>query len=422
VRVAADALRAAAERRATEVRMLLEPYGGQCWWCRRAVHDPAGCPLREVPDMRDFDLRVPSRTRITVETTRTPEQQQQHRKDYSKAYNQRVRALEAEAQTRALAVAAMDRAAPLRPAAPLDQFTVWQLIVLEFALELPEHLPVGANLVASDRAALQALAKLVKDIPGGSSSAPFKALDSLRATEDSAETSFYILHCRAVHHASDLRALLHFHRQQERLKHPNCTEVQALPAEASLLRILQEAAAKPPRGRRERGAAAGRGGSGFFEVAANWADGGYTAEAMEARTQFDSRRINVSLKMSQFDVLAGSALLFKAVPSLTELKAFKPRDRPVKLAHAATARLHAEQLNLHHVIEAAERVKGWFPQWDEGSKSGATAVCLTLTRNPNPNPNHNPNSNPNPAPNPNPKPNLNHRSNPYPRCWSAAPA
>jgi hypothetical protein len=173
--------------------MLLEPYGGQCWWCRRAVHNPAGCPHKEVPDMRDYDLRVPSRTRITVETTRTPEQQQQHRKDYSKAYNQRVRALEVEAQMRALAVAAMDRAEPLWPAAPLDQFTVWQLIVLEFALALPEHLPVGANLVASDRAALQAFAKLVKATPDGSSSAPFKALDALRAIEDSAETSFYLL-------------------------------------------------------------------------------------------------------------------------------------------------------------------------------------------------------------------------------------
>eukprot|EP00966_Prymnesium_polylepis_P144583 3338641-Prymnesium_polylepis.1 len=80
--------------------------------------------------------------------------------------------------------------------------------------------------------------------------------------------------------------------------------------------------------------------------------------------------------MTQEDVLAGSALIFKGIMSLTELRAFKPRSRPIKIAHASTARMHAEQLNLFHVKQAALRVHGWYPQWDEGSKRGVTVVVV----------------------------------------------
>eukprot|EP00966_Prymnesium_polylepis_P157595 3642192-Prymnesium_polylepis.1 len=38
--------------------------------------------------------------------------------------------------------------------------------------------------------------------------------------------------------------------------------------------------------------------------------------------------------------------------------------------------MHAEQLNLHHVKQATLRVAGWYPQWDEGSKRGVTAVVV----------------------------------------------
>ena len=108
----------------------------------------------------------------------------------------------------------------------------------------------------------------------------------------------------------------------------------------------------------------------------NWVDGGYSVESMAARAAFDTRRINVSQKETQSDVLVGSALLFTGLPSLMELRQFKPRNRPLQISHASTARLHALQLNTHHCDEAKGRVYAWFPQWDEGSKRGVTAVVV----------------------------------------------
>lgn len=37
---------------------------------------------------------------------------------------------------------------------------------------------------------------------------------------------------------------------------------------------------------------------------------------------------------------------------------------------------HALQLNTYHTQQAAKRVEAWFPQWDEGSKRGLTAVMV----------------------------------------------
>ena len=81
-------------------------------------------------------------------------------------------------------------------------------------------------------------------------------------------------------------------------------------------------------------------------IAQNWADGGYKWKAMQKRAHFDHRRVNVSQKETQGDVLEGAGLIIDGIAtSLSELRMLKPSLRQIHLAHATTARLHAAQLH-----------------------------------------------------------------------------
>ena len=308
----------------------LAPFNGCCWWCLKADHDPADCEAKAKPDMSDFTSQRPAKTRSRkappkAQTTRSVVEQVAYRQRFKAAHKERSRALETAAKEYALALIAK-RTAPLVGWGALGLFTLMQVLTIEFVLEFVQHLTaeqLQKDAASIDRAALQRFTKLVKAVPEGSSSPPYRGLNDLRIAEydkvfkGDAETSFYLLYLRCAHdlHHDFACELVAFHRVTARCCHPHCAEVQALPISATLLAILQTAAAKPPRGRPVKGQAASPDAApaGFYEAADNWADGGYTPESMAARTAFDTRRINVSLKMTQEDVLAGSALIFKGI-------------------------------------------------------------------------------------------------------------
>ena len=127
----------------------VERCGGRCFWCLQLepAHLPSKCPKREMPDMTDFDQRKPrpaSSTRqkrqgaVRSKTTRNAQEQSAHRAAYQLEYQSRVRALRAAAIERTEAfVAQLD--APIVGHGAFGQFTLAQLLALEFALTLPEQ-------------------------------------------------------------------------------------------------------------------------------------------------------------------------------------------------------------------------------------------------------------------------------------------
>ena len=291
-------LRRSRQKASATLKQRLAPFNGLCWWCLRAGHDPARCDARPQPSMKDFERQRPAKTRGRTknpksQTTLSVVEAAKRRKAYNIARVERTRELEARAKERALETIKR-RTAPLLGWGPLGSFTTMQLLAIEFAVGLEQHLTTeqrAKDTASIDRAALQLFTRLVKAMPEGTSSSPFRSLDDFRAssydkpfTALDAETSFFLLHERAMAQWDDVCALLALHRQGAKRLHPHCPEVQALSDQASLLTILQVAAAKPPRGRPAKGAVAASPGAGFYEAADNWADGGYKTEAMEART------------------------------------------------------------------------------------------------------------------------------------------
>jgi len=176
------------------LRTDLGPFAGHCWWCWKCVLDPAGnrlgehghpdgCERRERPDMSDFKQHKPragmrSGVNLKVsakhrpQTTRTKEEQKEHRADYKTARVQRERALLDEAQLRTREWV-LSIAAPLRGVGEFGQFTLAQMLTIDFATELNLNLSretmekshKGINSAAAQR--LSALLKADKAFPGG---------------------------------------------------------------------------------------------------------------------------------------------------------------------------------------------------------------------------------------------------------------
>ena len=111
----------------------------------------------------------------------------------------------------------------------------------------------------------------------------------------------------------------------------------------------------------------------------NWELGGYSVSSMERRSNYENRRINVSQKETQGDVLAGAGLIISGVPtSLAEMRMLKPSQRRVQIGHQTTARLHTAQLDEYHNEEAAEHVRFAFPQFDEGTDKATIALIFEV--------------------------------------------
>ena len=375
------------KQRLAALQKKLLPYDGHCWCCLMAdcTHEPGSdeCPQCETttPDMSDFRESKPAQTRAAQKALRSrgraqlppmsEDEKRARRVRYKAAYHLRKTKLAHLAQERCLAHLALLKQ-PLVGSGPLGSFTFYEEIAIDFALRLDQYMS-PAQLAREpgtvNRAAVQIFAKQVK-------AAGLSSLHAARTPAEDATTDFVALRQRlqSSQLADDVRSLMITVHDKERIKYGSLPEVAELDSDSSLLDIVAAVrkAAAPKRGRPPKLSVAV--GSAGIEIAMNWVDGGYTVEAMVARAEFDTRRINVSQKEMQSDVLAGSALIFKGIPSLTELRQFKPRNRPLQISHASTARLHAMQLDAYHCEEAAKRVYAWFPQWDEGSKRGVTAV------------------------------------------------
>ena len=401
-RSAGPAAAAVARMRAAEalakIKAAVAPCGGICYWCYAVcvaadetidVHDPNECTMREKPDLSDFDEKkrrmktllkalgadgAPGQGQAWRKSTLNPEQQKALRTAKESARTLRTRALVKAAQQRACEhLAALD--APIVGRGPCGAFSFYQEIVIDFAMRLQVYLTEEqlARAPASvNAAALQKFTKLVK-------AAGLASLHAARTKDEAAITNFVALRHQLWHgeNAKAVHQLIIAVREKERIKYTADPAIKdQITSSSTVLDIIGAVrkALQPKRGRPPNTPTMSACSDSGMEIAQNWAEGGYTVDSMEKRAQFDTRRINISQKETQADVLSGVALVFSGAPSLTEMRAFKPRNRPLQISHAGTARLHAIQLNRHHTKEAARRVEGWFPQWDEGSKRGVTAV------------------------------------------------
>ena len=323
----------------------LVDYGGSCWWCHKPAHDPDTCAAKPKPDMDDWtDAHAPpregmrSRPQLDVsgssnmaraQTTRTAEEQRDFRSAYKLEWQRRKRALEDEAQQRALSFH-RECSEPLVGAGPCGAFTVYQLLAIEFAVNLESHLSAAQLARAAlsvDAAAVQVFAKLLDGRSAAVQGATFKKVADAREPGEPAITAFTVLRARCLRNEAETRALIAFGVKQERRKHGSSADVAVLADGASLLTVLRASQKKP--GAPKKGTAAAASDAGL-SIASNWAAGGFTPEAIQARAEFDTRRVSVSQKETQADVLQATKLIINGAPtSVTALRAFRPRSKLV---------------------------------------------------------------------------------------------
>ena len=365
-----------------ETQESLSPYGYRCYWCLafQPDHVPAKCAQRTMPDMSDFEQRKPKATRgaaaasaakrkskARVQTTRSDVEQREHSTKRRTAHKTRTRELEQAAKARATEFHAR-YSEPITGVGPFGQYTLAQLLCIEFAKKLTTQLSeetLGRDHASINASAVQKMAALVK------ANKAFPSMQSLRLAGEPAVSDFVTLHMRVQAAGDEVDQLLSAAKAQERARHPSCAAVKALPANASLLQIVREAslASAPKRGRPSEDAQ--EVAEGEMSMARNWVDGGYTVESMHKRARHDTRRVNVAQTSTQRDVLEGTDLIINGAPtSVEELRMYKPSKRRVQICHATTARLHAAQLNEWHSRRAAKLVRFPFPQWDEGTAGG----------------------------------------------------
>ena len=260
------------------------------------------------------------------QTTRTAEEQRDYERAYTTEYTRRKRALEAEAKERAMSFH-RECSEPLVGVGPCGAFTMYQLLAIDFALNLESHLSEAqlARAASSvDAAAVQVFAKLLDGRSAAVQGATFRKVADAREPGEPAITAFTVLRARCLHDEASTRKLIAFGVQQERRKHGSNADVAALADGASLLTVLRASQKKP--GAPKKGTAAAASDAGL-SIAKNWAAGGFTPEAMLARADFDTRRINVSQKETQADVLQATKLIINGAPtSVTALRAFRPRS------------------------------------------------------------------------------------------------
>ena len=331
--------------------------------------------------MSDFERRQPRATRGAskrgrrrllkskgrAQTTRSEEDQQEHRQQYKQVHLQRQRELEAAAKARAIELANQMQG-PITGIGPFNTFTLVQLLTMEFsgaldAILSPETLERDhSSINASARQKFAAAIKADK---------AFASVQALRLPTEPAITDFVSLFFRVKAAGEAVTELLDANKHLERARHPHCAAVKELPPDATLMTIVRTAAlaTKPRRGRPTKRVHGGDDESDDeLTTARNWADGGYTVDSMYKRARFDSWRITVAQTSTQRDVLEGTELIINGAPtSVEELRMFKPSKRKVQISHATTARLHAMQLHEWHCRQAGQRVSYPFPQWDEGT-------------------------------------------------------
>ena len=298
------------------------------------------CPTSGRPSPRPRAARSSQRRAPRVKPLGLPAEQAAYAAEKKRVRSARQYALESAAKERAI-VFVTAILEPISGNGPCGTFTLAQLITLEFcsAYLLPSHLSevtLTKPHSTINASAVQKLASMVK------ADKAFESMQALRIGGEPSVTDFVTLHLRCSHAAEMLSDLLQSYRQQERARHPHCATVLQLPSMASLLDIVRAAslASKPRMGRPS--ASFGTPGDGSISIAQNWADGGYTVNAMQKRTHYDHRRINVSQKETQGDVLEGAGLIVCARSHSNHAKRVlcaQPRMRGEELECSAQATL-----------------------------------------------------------------------------------
>ena len=132
----------------------LSQFGGRCYWCLQLDPDhlPSKCAHREHVDVSEFEQRKPhmmkkrgsgSKARTSgkarAQTTRSAEEQKQHEQKYKLAWQSQTRDLERKAKGRAAAFT-RQLEEQIHGHGPFGQYTLAQLLSIEFAQKLSEHL------------------------------------------------------------------------------------------------------------------------------------------------------------------------------------------------------------------------------------------------------------------------------------------
>jgi len=111
--------------------------------------------MREMPDMSDFVQRKPRQTRqksygparSRPKTMHAPQEQKQLRAAYKAAHEERTTTLRTAAIERTQAFVAL-MSTPIAGYGVFGQFTLAQLIALEFALDLPSQFSDNVQMLA----------------------------------------------------------------------------------------------------------------------------------------------------------------------------------------------------------------------------------------------------------------------------------
>lgn len=225
----------------------LQVYGGLCWWCHLFAHEPNTCPAKKQPSMKHFKQFRSLDTESAAEGTSTclckgctgqPSVSQkklslrvqgEHTQAYNTSYSKQRRDLELSAQASALQDAE-SALIPPKGNGPLGAFTIYQLLTLEFALDLVNHLNEEQRMRAPgalNHAALQIFAEALAPV--------FASTKAARLPCDATVSNFVHLRRQALHHEEEVRKLLRFSCAQEVLKQKRLSH---LPKDTSFLHLL----------------------------------------------------------------------------------------------------------------------------------------------------------------------------------------
>ena len=333
----------------------------QCIWCwmEQPDHQLKSCPEKRTPNMSDFKQARAVRTRSLglqrsrgLPSGRTKEEQQAHEATYNTAHKQRTRALVAGAKA-ALAAHLEAAAQPLTPNGPCAQFTIYQLLALEFASMMDELLPAAVRAkgpVSINSSSVQRFTKLLTKPIGDalSEQAVFKSVADVRCADEPTISDFVLLQRQLTssdERRGQMEQLLSHAKQQLRIASPYCAALRLLPRSASLLehhRVVA-LASKPRQGAPPKAERAASGGG--LEFAQNYEDGAHTAEYVHKRVGFDNRRFGVAATHTQADVHASLEMSVRNFPPLSSVRGHQQKRKLVHNASRSAASMWMFQID-----------------------------------------------------------------------------
>ena len=297
------------------------------------------------------------------QSSRTPAQQKEHEASYGRVYMQRQRDSEAAAKA-ALKQHIEERARPLLPNGPFGQFTPYQLLALEFADRMPEHVPAEKMATASpaslNSSCVQRFARLLTTPVG---KAPFKSIADMRCASESAISDFVLLRHQlqsSPERRTQLEQMLSYAKETLRINSPYCAELKQVSRTATLLAHHKAVslASKPRMGARPKAERAA--GDGGLQCAQNYEGGMHTGEYINKHVSFDNRRFGVAATHTQQDVCEAMGLTTRNSPPLSAYRGHQQKRKRVHVAGRRTASMWMFQvdgvMNALHSMPRGHRV------------------------------------------------------------------